>query len=307
MARYIVTGGAGFIGSHLTDRLLAQGHEITIIDNLSVGRRCPSHAHFIKEDLRDYHAIKPFFTGIDGCFHLAAVPSVVSSIDQWFDLHGINLQAGLNVLKLAHLAGNIPVVYASSCAVYGNTQTLPLTETMHIQPLSSYGCDKLSLELNAYFIAKLHALPVMGLRFFNVYGPRQTPDSPYAGVISLFIENLLNDRAVTIYGDGEQTRDFIYVDDVVSGLIKAMQIVNCEGEVMNLCSGQRISIQTLAHNAASLMNKKLQIDFQPQRSADVKHSQGSVKKMRQFGFKVETELSTGLQQTIDYMRNKKWL
>lgn len=305
MARYIVTGGAGFIGSHLTDKLLAQGHEIIIIDDLSVGRHCPPNARLVKEDLRDYQAIKPFFTDIDGCFHLAAIPSVVSSIDHWFDLHDINLQAGLNVMKLAHLAGNIPVVYASSCAVYGNAQTLPLTEAMHIQPLSSYGCDKLSLELNAYFMAKLHALPVMGLRFFNVYGPRQNPASPYAGVISLFIDNLLNEHAVTIYGDGEQTRDFIYVEDIVAGLIKAMQIVDCEGEVINLCSGKRTSVQTLAHEIASLMNKKLQINYEAERSADVKHSLGSVKKMHQFGFQAKTSLSQGLQNTIEYMRQHK--
>ncbi|MDI9819349.1 MULTISPECIES: NAD-dependent epimerase/dehydratase family protein [unclassified Legionella] len=301
MGKYIVTGGAGFIGSHLTERLLAQGHKVIIIDNLSVGQHCAPDAHLVREDLRDYNAIKSFFRDIDGCFHLAAVPSVVSSVEDWFDLHNINLQAGLNILKLAHLGGNIPLVYASSCAVYGDAQTLPLTEAMHIKPISSYGCDKLSLELNAYFMAKSHSLPVMGLRFFNVYGPRQQPDSPYAGVISLFIENLLNDRGVTIYGDGQQTRDFIYVDDVVSGLIKAMQIVNSEAEVINLCNGKSITIQALAHETASLMKKKLCINYQPERSADVKHSLGSVKKMHQFGFSSKIPLATGLKETIKYM------
>ncbi|MCC5792016.1 MAG: NAD-dependent epimerase/dehydratase family protein [Legionellaceae bacterium] len=299
MARYMVTGGAGFIGSHLTDRLIEAGHQVLLIDDLSVGQYIHPKAQLVQDDLRNYEAIKPYFTNIDGCFHLAAIPSVITSMEQWFDLHRLNLQAGLHVLKLCCLAGNIPVVYASSCAVYGNTQCLPLREDMFIQPISSYGCDKLSLELNAYFMAKNYSLPVMGLRFFNVYGPRQNPHSPYAGVISLFIDNLSRGKAVTIYGDGQQTRDFIFVADVVSALVQAMGMVSEEGGVINVCNEEAISIHALAQHIASLMKQKLQIDFQPERRADVKHSLGSAQKMRQFGLQPQVALLDGLQQCID--------
>ncbi len=299
--KFLVSGGAGFIGSHLTDALIAKGHEVVILDNLSVGKHCHPDARLYKADICDYNAISPLFKGIDGCFHLAAIPSVQMTMDQWFDLHRINLQGSLNLFKLAHLSGNIPLVYASSGAVYGNTSNLPLEEEQFVQPISAYGCDKLSTELNAFFMAQTHDLPVMGLRFFNVYGPRQNPKSPYSGVITKFISALCHDKKLVIYGDGEQTRDFIYVADIVNGLLKAMDKVTTTADVINLCTGQAIKIKDLAFQIASKMNKKSAIDYQPERPYDVKHSVGSTVKMRQSGFEQNHDLSDGLDKTIQFI------
>lgn len=298
MSKFLVSGGAGFIGSHLTEALIAKGHEVIILDNLSVGKCCHPDARLYKVDICDYNTISPLFKGIDGCFHLAAIPSVKMTMDQWFNLHRINLQGSLNLFKLAHLSGNIPVVYASSCAVYGNTNHLPLEEDQYIQPISAYGCDKLSTELNAYFMAETHDLPVMGLRFFNVYGPRQNPESPYSGVITNFIHALYHNEKLVIYGDGEQTRDFIYVADIVNGLLKAMENVSSRGDIINLCTGQATTINDLAFKIAAKMNKKLSIDYHSKRTSDVKHSFGSTVKMHQSGFEQNYDLSCGLDKTI---------
>lgn len=301
MNNYLITGGAGFIGSHLTDALIAQGHKVVVLDNFSVGSYKHPEADYCQADLLDFKAVKPLFKDIDGCFHLAAIPSVVMSMEQWFDFHRINLEGSLNLFKLAHLAGNIPVIYASSCAVYGYAKQLPLTEDRFIQPISSYGCDKLAVEINAYFMAHSYSLPVMGLRFFNVYGPRQNPISPYSGVISKFVHALLQGQKPIIYGDGLQTRDFIYVEDVVTGLMKAMSQVKADAKVLNLCTGHPVTINDLLSEIASIMDKKYCVDFQEERIFDVMHSQGSTVKMHELGFQARVDRALGLKKTIDYM------
>lgn len=301
MSKFMVTGGAGFIGSHLTDFLIDLGHEVVVIDNFSEGFYRHPKAKIVDADINDEKAIEPFFKDLDGCFHLIGIPSVIMTMKDWFHFYEVNMRGSLVVFKLAINAGNIPVVYASSCAVYGETNNLPLKEEQFVQPLSSYGCDKLAVELNAYALAKNYKLPTIGLRFFNVYGPRQNPKSLYSGVITRFIDRLQENKSPMIYGDGQQTRDFIFVKDIASSLIKAMDIASTDGTVVNLCSGVGVSINQLAQQLALTMKKDIEPEHGPKRTYDIVHSVGSIERMRSMGFVNEYDLATGLQETIDSM------
>lgn len=300
MANYLVTGGCGFIGSQLTKQLIATGHAVTIVDDLSNGTIIHPKARFIQQDITEFDALDDLLFEMDGCFHLAAIPTVIMDIDDWVNVHAINLEASLNVFKLAIAAGNVPVVYASSCGVYGNTDSLPLHENQYIQPLCSYGCDKLSMELNAYFLAHDYQLPSVGLRLFNVYGPYQQASSPYSGVITQFITQLLNNKPITVFGDGEQTRDFVFVDDVVDNLIYAMTTLKNGAHVVNLCTAKPISINQLVNLLSKLLNQECTKHYEPARTSDVNASYGCQKKMHSFGFEIKTELTDGLKKTIDY-------
>lgn len=301
MSTYLVTGGAGFIGSHLTDRLIAAGHHVIVIDDFSVGTYIHPQAQTIHGSLLTIKALQSIFTEIDGCFHLVAIPSVVVTMNTWFRYHKINLQSSLNVFKSAINAGGVPVVYASSCAVYGEASELPLHEELAVKPISAYACDKLAVEKNAYFLSKNYQLPTLGLRFFNVYGPRQNPRSPYAGVICNFISRLLHNESPIVYGDGSQTRDFIYVNDIVKGLMHAMKIINSQGEVVNLCTGIATSISQLAQEIAEVMGKNLANHYQEKRLADVQDSLGSTIKMKDLGFSANYDLALGLSETVEFM------
>lgn len=299
MATYLITGGAGFIGSHLTDLLLSHHHKVILFDNLSVGNQVPSDVDLIQADIRDLPAIQDAFNrNIDGCFHLAAIPSVDTSLDTWHQHHEVNLKGTLNVLKAAVEHNNTPVVLASSCAVYGNNQNLPLEERLFVQPISSYGCDKLACELNAYYLAQTLQLPVACLRFFNVYGPRQNPKSPYSGVISKFIEVLSQGQSPVIFGDGSQTRDFVYVKDVVNCLLLIMNQVTSDGAIMNICTNQSITILDLAKKIAAILETPLDIQFKPKRVFDVQHSLGNNQRIRDRGYYDFYSLDEGLIETV---------
>ena len=300
MAKYLITGGCGFIGSQLTKKLIEEGHEVIIVDDLSNGTIIHPQAIFVQQDITQFDSIHNLFFDIDGCFHLAAIPTVVMNIEQWFDVHAINLDGSLNVFKAAIEAGKIPVVYASSCGVYGNTEQLPLEEEQFIKPLCSYGCDKLSTELNAYFLARDYQLPSMGLRFFNVYGPYQQESSPYSGVITHFITTILANKPLTIFGDGKQTRDFVFVDDVVDNLIHAMRTLKQGAHVVNICTGHKTSINRLVKLLSKLLNQHSIKEYQPARQADVKDSYGSQEKMSAYGFDIKHDMQQGLMKTINY-------
>ena len=304
MARYIITGGCGFIGSLLTKRLLARGDEIIVVDDLSNGNIINQESTLIKKDITELDNIHKLFNGIDGCFHLAAKPAVNMDFSSWFKFHQTNLDGSLNVFKSAIDAGNVPVVYASTCGVYGDNNTFPLTEDQFLKPLSSYGCDKFSSELNAAFLSHTFKLPSMGLRLFNVYGPYQNPASPYSGVITNFITQLLAGAPLTIYGDGEQTRDFVFVEDIVANLIHAMDILKHEAIVSNICTGVTTTINELAYLLADLLQVKCVINYQQARQYDARESYGSTKKMATYGFKINYDLSQGLSKTIDYFKSK---
>ncbi len=227
MALYLVTGGAGFIGSHLVDALLARGDVVRVLDDLSTGKRenLDPRAMLTVGDVADAAVVAGAMQGVDGCFHLAAVASVELGNRDWLGTHRTNLTGAITIFDAARRARpdrTVPVVYASSAAVYGDTPDLPLAESAATRPLSAYGADKLGCELHGRVAATVHGVRNAGCRFFNVYGPRQDPGSPYSGVISIFFNRIGRGQGITIFGDGGQTRDFIYVADVVEALLTTM-------------------------------------------------------------------------------------
>ena len=299
LAKYLVTGGCGFIGAQLTDTLIALGHQVIIIDDLSNGFISHPQATLIQQDLRQFNAINQLFHNIDGCFHLAAIPTANIKFKDWLNAHETNLKASLNVFKAAIDAGNVPVVYASSCSVYGNSHQLPLDEAQIIHPISSYGCDKFSTELNASFLHELYGFSSIGLRLFNVYGPNQSTKSLYPGAITTFISRALNHEPIIIFGDGAQKRDFIYVDDVVHNLIYAMESLTNGAHIVNICSGQPTSINQLVKTLEELLNQPIITKYKDQTSYETQYSIGCYKKMMQYGFKITQNLQQGLLKTIE--------
>jgi len=304
MANYLVTGGCGFIGSHLVDSLIADGHRVWVLDDLSTGTRDNLNpaAALIVGDICDVPLVKKVMTGMHGCFHLAAVASVERSVEAWTATHQVNLSGAISVFEAAKdaLNGNpIPVVYASSAAIYGDNASMPLSEKAQPRPLTAYGADKLGCELHARVGHLVHQVPSMGMRFFNVYGPRQDPQSPYSGVISIFIDRICRGEPVKVFGDGEQCRDFIYVGDVVRFLIGAMHAAKDKQDVLNVCTGRMVTINQLAQVVARLSGQPLTIDHQTPRSGDIRISLGDPKRAtRSLGIKAETELGLGLKHTI---------
>lgn len=304
MATYLVTGGCGFIGSHLADALVAAGHSVRILDDLSTGKleNKPAEADFIKGDVSDERQVAKAMSQVDGCFHLAAIASVERGNLDWIGTHRTNLTGAITVFDAARRAkagGSIPVVYASSAAVYGDNTNIPLSEMEAVTPLSAYGADKLGCEQHAVVAGKVHGLPTCGLRFFNAYGPRQDPASPYSGVISIFCNRLKAGQDVTIFGDGGQTRDFIFVADVVRALRAAMERASTEGHVYNVCTGRRTSILELVQTIAGILGTTVTPNFGPARAADIRASLGDPLQAREaLKFEAETDLRTGLAMTL---------
>ena len=224
MQRFLVTGGAGFIGSHLADALLAAGAAVRVLDDFSTGRRenLDPRCEVCVGDVADPEAVRTAFAGVDGCFHLAAIASVARGNEDWRGTHRTNQTGTVTVLEAARDAGRMPVVYASSAAVYGDLAGAVARETSPCVPLTAYGADKLGSELHARVAHRVHGVPTLGLRFFNVYGPRQDPASPYSGVVSIFAARLARGETLSVHGDGRQTRDFVFVADVVAHLRAAM-------------------------------------------------------------------------------------
>lgn len=305
MAKYVVTGGCGFIGSHLADSLIKQGHEVVIIDNLSSGtiENSPPQAQIIIGDIRDQTLVDEAMKGASGCYHLAAVASVVRSIDSWVDTHQTNLTGTIMIFNTAR-KNKVPVVYASSAAVYGDNASVPLTEDAQLRPLSAYGADKLGSELHARVAGMIHHVPTTGFRFFNVYGPRQDPHSPYSGVISIFANKIFQKQGINIHGDGSQVRDFVFVNDVVRFLIAGMKNASTMAPVYNVCTGQATSIRQLAHTLFSVAGSTVNMQFSPTRRGDIKSSIGDPTKARQsLGLASQYNLGDGLRLTYQYEVN----
>jgi UDP-glucose 4-epimerase len=303
MARFLVTGGAGFIGSHLADRLLDQGHAVRVLDDLSSGCRenLPHQVEFILGDVTDPQAVEQAFNGIDGCYHLAAIASVVRSHRDWVRTHQVNLTGTINILEQARRSGRreVPVVYASTAAVYGDCGIIPVAEQSLADPLSAYGADKRACELHARIAGMIHGIPTIGLRFFNLYGPRQNPQSPYSGVIAIFAERLLHGEPIEIFGDGEQIRDFTYIRDAVSALWQAMQAATTNAPIFNVCTGKGTSVRGLAEIMADLCRTELVIYYRPARSGEVRVSIGDPRRAaEQLGFRANTRLVDGLATTF---------
>jgi UDP-glucose 4-epimerase len=304
MANWLVTGGCGFIGSHLVEALVARGDRVRILDDLSTGRR--EHAvpgtELVVGCVTDAEKVAAMMRGVDGCFHLAAIASVDRGRTEWVGTHRVNLTGAVAVFDAARQAragAPVPVVYASSAAVYGDNPNVPLTEDERTSPLSAYGADKLGCELHGRVAWHIHRVPSVGLRFFNVYGPRQDPRSPYSGVISIFVDRLRAGRAVDVHGDGSQVRDFIFVKDVVRHLLAAMNNATAEHRVFNVCTGQGTSIMALAGAVGRALGREPSISRQPPRPGDIKVSLGNPANAARF-LKVvaETTLDEGLQATV---------
>ncbi|OAN51554.1 NAD-dependent epimerase/dehydratase family protein [Magnetospirillum moscoviense] len=305
MSIYLITGGAGFIGSHLAEWLLNEGHAVRILDDLSTGRRenVPDGARLVIGDVADPNAAMAAMVGTAGCFHLAAIASVPKSNEDWLGTHRTNLSGTIAILNAARRCGRIPVVYASSAAVYGDNPTMPLDEAARTLPLSAYGADKLGCELHARIGTLVHGIPSTGFRFFNVYGPRQDPHSPYSGVISIFANRLLAGSPVTVFGDGLQTRDFIYVGDVVDHLVAAMRHPPPTARIFNACTGRQTTLLHLIEILGGLIHVTPRIDFAAAHSSDIRHSLGSPDLcVRELGVRAATGLPRGLEATLDSLR-----
>jgi UDP-glucose 4-epimerase len=308
--RFLVTGGCGFIGSHLVDSLLGDGHEVAVLDDLSTGKRenLAAGARLILGDVSDLATVVKAMEGMDGCFHLAAIASVQRSTEDWAATHRINQTGSINVFEAARMAGAgraLPVVFASSAAVYGDCAVMPITEDLPTLPISPYGADKLGSELHGRAAAAVFASRVIGLRFFNVFGPRQDPKSPYSGVISIFMDRALGGRDLTVQGDGEQTRDFVFVADVVRALRLSMArlaALECGYfGAFNVCRGESISINQLAMAVRDACRSTVAITHGPARSGDIRASLGNPSlAFREIGFQAQTQPADGLARTADW-------
>jgi UDP-glucose 4-epimerase len=304
MANWLVTGGCGFIGSHLVEALVARGDRVRILDDLSTGRR--EHAiagtELIVGCVSDAKTVANAMYGVDGCFHLAAIASVERGRLEWMTTHRVNMTGTVAVFDAARQARGgapVPVVYASSAAVYGDNPNVPLVESERTVPLSAYGADKLGCELHGRVAWHIHRVPNIGLRFFNVYGPRQDPRSPYSGVISIFVDRLRARRGIEIYGDGGQVRDFIFVRDVVRHLLAAMDKASSDSRVFNVCTGKGTSILTLARTIGEVLQHEPVISHKPPRQGDIRTSLGHPgNAVRALEVAAETTLDSGLRATI---------
>ena len=303
MTTWLVTGGAGFIGSHLCEALLARGEAVRVLDDLSTGKRenLPPGAALIEGDVADPATVRGALDGVAGCFHLAAIASVERGVTDWLGTHRANLTGAITVFDAARLA-RTPVVYASSAAVYGDAATVPITEAAERRPLSAYGADKLGCELHARVASHVHGIPTVGLRFFNVYGPRQDPRSPYSGVISIFCERIRRGAPIDIFGDGGQTRDFVYVADVVAALLAAMRLAPPDAPVFNVCTGSATSVLHLARTIADLTGTPLDAHHRPPRAGEIRHSTGAPALSRKLLALAEpVDLRNGLGKVLDWL------
>ena len=306
--RAIVTGGAGFIGSHLAEKLLTRGYQVIILDDLSTGKRgnilpilTQGDIQFIEGSVTDLPLLNKLFQNVSYVFHLAAIPSVPRSIEDPQATHEANTTGTLNVLLAARDNGVKKVIYASSCAVYGDTATLPIREDMSPNPQSPYAVTKLAGEYYCQVFHQVYGLPTVCFRYFNVYGPRQDPGSQYAAVIPAFIQKVLDKRPSIIFGDGEQTRDFTFIKDVVD-----VNILAAESDATGVCNigrGERVSINRLAELVIKLVGNSVEPVHQEPKPGDIRHSLADISRARQFGYNPKYNLEEGLRETIRVMRD----
>jgi nucleoside-diphosphate-sugar epimerase len=306
MAFYVVTGGAGFIGSHLAEELERRGERVRVVDNLSTGhRRNLAHlrtVEFVEGDLADPETAHRAVAGADYVLHQAAIPSVPRSVSDPITSNRSNIDATLHVLVAARDAGVKRVVYAGSSSAYGDTPTLPKREDMPTNPLSPYALQKLVGEQYLQLFTRLYGLETVTIRYFNVFGPRQDPSSPYSGVISLFASALLDGRAPGICGDGEQTRDFTYVANVVDGVLRACT-ADASGQVINVATGGRISINQLFRTMRDLLGAPVEATHIEPRAGDVRDSQADITRAREvLGYAPLVSFEEGLQRTLEWYR-----
>lgn len=309
MKRYIVTGGAGFIGSMLVRSLLAKGGgEVVAIDNLLTGRESNleevrGQVELLRIDIRDYDSLAPAVRGADVVFHLAAIPSVPRSIHDPVPSHTVNIDGTFEVLRACAAGGVRRLVYAASSSAYGDTDVLPKVETMPPRPKSPYAVQKLVGEYYCDVFSSCFGLETVALRFFNVYGPRQDPSSPYSGVLSIFMTCLLDRKTPTIFGDGEQSRDFTYVEDVAELCIRASQAPGVRGNTYNAGNGNRYTLNHVWEVLQRIEGVRIPPHYGPPRAGDVRDSQADTAlAVRDLGHAPRFTLEQGLRRTLDWYR-----
>lgn len=308
MAHVLVTGGAGFIGSHLVEALLRCGDQVRVFDNFSTGRRdnlahVRADVEIIEGDLRDADAVRRAVAGVEIVFHQGALASVQRSVDDPITTNAVNVTGTLHVLTAARDAGVRRVVFASSSSVYGDTPTLPKVETQAPQPLSPYAVSKLAGEQYCMAFSVVYGLPAIALRYFNVFGPRQDPHSEYAAVIPRFIDRMVRGIPPIIYGDGLQSRDFTYIENVVDANLAAADAPADCSAVFNVGAGERTSLLELAAQINQLLGANLAPDHQPPRAGDVRHSQAGIGAIREtLGYAPRVSLTEGLARTLAWFR-----
>ena len=300
----LVTGGAGFIGSHIADRLLQDGHEVTVLDDLSTGNRenlaDSPKLRFVQGDIRDFDTVNECMRGVDWVFHKAAVASVPKTVNDPVGSSAVNYRGTLHVLEAARQNGANRVVFASSAALYGDEPTLPKVETMLPVTLSPYAVDKLASEYACGMYTRLYGLETVSLRYFNVYGPRQDPSSPYSGVISIFADRLSQGVTPTIYGDGEQTRDFVFVSDVVEANMQAVNQDTAVGQVINIATGDEITLNELLNTFCAIKEVAFSANYQDPRQGDIRESYANVDKAASvLGWHSTVKVDQGLRALID--------
>jgi nucleoside-diphosphate-sugar epimerase len=307
--RILVTGGAGFIGSHVVDKLIKADAEVTVLDNLDTGKmeNLAQHEqnrdfHFVKGDIRNFETVKPLVKSVDSVVNLAAIASVQRSVENPLLVNDVNVKGTLNLLKASLDSDVKRFVQASSAAVYGDAQTLPVQEDFNLMPLSPYAVSKIAAENYAVVFNEVYGLETVGLRFFNVYGPRQA-NNPYSGAITIFVNELLADRQPRIFGDGEQTRDFVFVEDVVSVTLLALTEKAAVGEIFNVASGKAISINGIVQILQKTTGRE---DIEPvhegPREGDIRHSYASIEKAKtRLGYEPTFSLQKGLKELVGHM------
>ena len=309
MSSYLVTGGAGFIGSHLAEELLKRGHRVRVADSLITGKRknldVVKPTEFLEGDLADAAFAEKACAGMDYVLHQAAIPSVPRSVDDPITSNRANITATLNVLVGARKAGVQRLVYAGSSSAYGDTPTLPKDEEMPTRPLSPYALQKVVGEQYLLMFTRLYGLETVAIRYFNVFGPRQDPTSPYSGVISVFATALLENRSPKIFGNGEQTRDFTYVANVVDGVLRAAEAPNVSGEVINVATGGRVSLNELFRSMRTLIGATVEPTYAEDRPGDVRDSQADISKARRLlGYEPIVDFEEGLRRTVEWYRSE---
>jgi UDP-glucose 4-epimerase len=308
--RVLVTGGAGFIGSHIAERLVEGGHEVRIIDNLSSGHRenfatFASRVEFTHGDIRDAPLLERLCQGVDLVYHEAAVVSVPYSVEHPQETHDVNIQGTLNVLTAARAGRVKRVVFACSAAVYGEEPELPKRETMAPAPISPYGIEKITGEYYLAAFHKLYGVETVSLRYFNVFGPRQDPRSPYSGVISVFVDRLLRDQTPTVFGDGEQYRDFVYVANVVDANLLAARVPGAAGRCYNIGCGHRTSLNDLLRTLGRLAGRELRAEHAAPRAGDIRESLADISRARsELGYEPRVDVEEGLRHLLEHERRR---
>lgn len=313
MSKVLVTGGAGFIGSNLAERLIAEGAKVRIIDNFATGfqenlAEINGDFEFIEGDLNDADKLAKAVDGIEIVFHQAALPSVPRSVADPVETHNACVNATFNLLVKAKESGVRRFIYAASSSAYGDQPTLPKVETMRPEPLSPYAAAKLMGEYYCSVFNRVYGLETLSLRYFNVFGPRQNPSSQYSGVISRFIDALMKDETPIIYGDGEQSRDFTFIANVVNANIKASQATSGFGEVMNAANGERITLNELLEVLKKITRRQdATAQYLEERKGDVKHSQAdNAAAVSTIGYEKLVDLEEGLERTIEWWKNSRF-